>query len=380
MDKNILDICWKKRNGQIIASWDDIAEEYGYADGEKLRLLFKSHRRKMDRESVSPVESIITQAVETLNELDVKKEIIKLRDQRRELNKVVMQSARFEYFKDEVVRVFKEENKVNPIIVKPQVCTFQDNNEMLALWADWHYSMFCDNHWNQYSTEVFKERFDKLINETISIGKFHGVNTVTVMALGDLLSGAIHVSVRVASTEDIIEQTKDVAKYIVDGLKTLANNFELVNFHTVIGNHSRVVANKHDALENENFENLIHWYVESRFEDVPNVIIHNNTKDKTVAMANINGHLVYGVHGDLDRLSNVVQNLSLMFKEIPYMICMGHLHHHQEDTVQGVKVLMTGSLVGTDEYAKNIRKVGSPSQAVVIFDEKGKRCVYDVEL
>jgi len=41
---------------------------------------------------------------------------------------------------------------------------------------------------------------------------------------------------------------------------------------------------------------------------------------------------------------------------------------------------MTGSLVGTDEYAKNIRKVGSPSQAVVIFDEKGKRCVYDVEL
>ena len=67
-----------------------------------------------------------------------------------------------------------------------------------------------------------------------------------------------------------------------------------------------------------------------------------------------------------------------MFKEIPYMICMGHLHHHQEDSIQDVKVIMSGSLIGTDEYAKNIRKVGSPSQAMVIFDENGKRCVYEI--
>lgn len=51
MNQDVIDICWLKRNGKITASWDEIAEKYGYTDGEKIRLAFKSLRRKLDRES-----------------------------------------------------------------------------------------------------------------------------------------------------------------------------------------------------------------------------------------------------------------------------------------------------------------------------------------
>jgi len=51
MNQELIDLCWKKRRGEISTSWDYIAAQNGYTSGEKLRLSFKSWRRKNERES-----------------------------------------------------------------------------------------------------------------------------------------------------------------------------------------------------------------------------------------------------------------------------------------------------------------------------------------
>lgn len=59
MNQYTIDLCWNKRKGEINHSWDYLAELCGYENGEKLRLAFKSHRRKIDRNNESKENVVI---------------------------------------------------------------------------------------------------------------------------------------------------------------------------------------------------------------------------------------------------------------------------------------------------------------------------------
>ena len=63
-----------------------------------------------------------------------------------------------------------------------------------------------------------------------------------------------------------------------------------------------------------------------------------------------------------------------------YGIFMGHFHHNKTDNVQGYKVLMSGSLMGVDDYCVEKRIYGVPQQLVCVCNNKGIRCSYDINL
>jgi predicted phosphodiesterase len=120
--------------------------------------------------------------------------------------------------------------------------------------------------------------------------------------------------------------------------------------------------------------------IKARLSGINNIKIVSNEYDDEIIVGDICGHTVFGVHGDADKVNNVVQNLTLMIRKFPDAIVMGHMHHEMKDTVQGIEVIMSDSLCGVDSYAKKIRKIGNAGQTFIIFNRDQRECTYNIKV
>lgn len=310
--------------------------------------------------------------------IESEKEKIRSRDQKREYRKLIQNQARFEQIQEDVYKAVLELEKKKPL----QFHTINPKNELnkhgLALFSDWHYGMEVNNSTNTFNKKVFNERVEKLVNKIIEYGQMNKINTLHVGQLGDLLAGTIHVSTRVQSNEDVIEQTKYVSEVLSEVLAKLANEFNEIKYYNVIGNHGRI-GNKHDVGIKENFEYLIPWFLEARLKGFNNIEIITDT-DGYVPTKIFNDEIVL-VHGNFDRVDQCVTRLPQMLGYVPNYIIGGHVHHNYEKEYGATTVLVNGSLIGADDYAMQGRYGAKPSQKFLVFDEhEGLQCTYIIKL
>lgn len=301
--------------------------------------------------------------------LTMQKEKFRMQDQKRELTNVVRQQARFEHLKDEIRKSILELSISKPLQFIESSPTLS-NVRANVLWSDWHYAADFSNSLNRYSPSIFRDRLQKLVSKTIYYGKQHKVDTLTIGALGDFISGAIHVSTRVQSSEDVIRQIQVVSEAIAESLVELSKNFRQVRFINIIGNHARLVSNKTESVFKENLENLIPWYLESRLNGIKNVDIYRDEDGYFVDESFYPCH-VY-VHGDLDHVSSVAKSLPQMIGVVPRYIFCGHIHHDTVKEAGRTKVISNGSMVGIDDYAISKRFFAEPMQKMHIFNDKDK--------
>lgn len=97
-------------------------------------------------------------------------------------------------------------------------------------------------------------------------------------------------------------------------------------------------------------------------------------------ITNIRGLNYLSVHGDFEPSIASVTNLQAMVERPIYAVLMGHRHHNATDVVQGIKVIQSGSFLGTDNYCITKRLFGSPEQIVCVVNDSGIACTYDVQL
>jgi len=366
-------------------TWNDLnnSMDNPFANGESYRGFTKKQLKKLGK--LPSKERVVSEEVQgKLDEVelkinDLKSEKIKLQDQRREYNKIIREKARFEAVLEEFENIIDKANKIKPLKVDEYV-KINSENEMVVVFTDWHYGLFADNHWNFYDANEFHRRLEKYLNKIISIGREHNVSKVHVLNLGDMIQGNIHLVSRVTNVEDVIMQTQNISESMAEMLLNIAKNFSEVNYHSVVGNHGRVNANKQEAMSTENFEYMIDWYLKGRLQDIKNIHIIKNEEEPSIIKTTICGSKVFATHGDKDKISNVVSNMSLMFKEIPDYVYLGHLHHFAVDTFHDVQVIMSGSLSGTDEYAKDIRRSGKACQTITIMNKEKEECIYNIKL
>ena len=112
---------------------------------------------------------------------------------------------------------------------------------------------------------------------------------------------------------------------------------------------------------------------------IKNIEFVENHVDDSIIVNKIFDFEVYGVHGHLDKFNKVAQDLSMMISK-PKEIHMGHLHSEKLSTVHGVKVYISDSACGVDNYAKNNRYSGSASQSMHIYNQDGTKAVYNFPL
>jgi len=310
---------------------------------------------------------------------EVKKEKQKLSDERVEYNRQIRQEARKESYVDMVKRIICE--NVEPITFSSCSCSFINNHEsdLLCHLTDIHAGIDIVNWKNVFNETILKTRIEKYIDKIIDVGSRHGAHN-SYIVIGEIVSGLIHNNLRLQNNMDLMEQFKYVSELISAMLEELSHYFENIYVYTTPGNHSRISPKKDDALDGENMDLLLPFYIKARLQNISNIHICNNEYDPEIAIFDIRGNIIMASHGHKDSPSSVVQNFTLMFGKKPDIVLLGHRHLNGLTTVYDTKVIESGCVSGTDQYAVSIRKVNRPEQTISVINKNGLECIYDVQL
>jgi len=356
---------------------DLLNDAYGSSyDESKWRKDYAQYLKWKDFIITNNLDEEIANKYEELK-VESEKEKIRKQDQKREYRKMITNQARFEKLQDDVISAIRQLEKKKPLSLSPSTYEGLSEKHGLALFSDWHYGMEVNNSLNKFNKQIFNERVDKLVTKVIENAKRNNVSTLHVANLGDMVSGIIHVSTRVQSNEDIIEQTKYVSETLAEVLSKLANEFPTIKYYNVIGNHGRT-GHKNDVGLKENFEYLIPWFLEARLKDFDNIEIITD-QDGYIAAKIFNEDVIY-VHGNFDRVDQCVTKLPQILGFVPNYIIGGHIHHHYEKEHGKTTVITNNSLIGADDHSTQGRYGGKPGQKFLVFDEnEGLECSYIIK-
>lgn len=309
--------------------------------------------------------------------IKMRKEKIKLSDARVEYNRLIRQEARKESYIDMVKRIICE--NVEPMNIPVHYTLFNSSTDLLVHLTDIHTGIEIHNWKNDFNEDILEQRIEKFTSDILDIRGQHGSENC-YLVIGEILSGIIHNNLRLQNNMDLMEQFKYVSELISAMLSRMANHFSHIYVYTTPGNHSRISPKKEDALDGENMDVLLPFYLKARVQNIENITICDNRIEPEIAMFNIRGNNIFAAHGHKDSPSNVVQNFTMMFNVKPDIVLLGHRHTNGLTTVYDTKVIESGCCSGSDDYAVSIRKVNKPEQTVSVIGNNGLVCLYDIQL
>lgn len=375
-----LDLLKRKKTDENL-EWQDVADFRSEFNGDL------EHRDTVRKGSKLLYEYIdagwVNEPVETEDNSDntelikMRKEKIKLSDARVEYNRLIRQEARKESYADMVKRIICE--NVEPINIPVHYTLFNSSTDLLCHLTDVHCGIEIHNWKNDFDEDILKKRIEKFTSDILDIRGMHESENC-YLVIGEILSGIIYNNLRLQNNMDLMEQFKYISELISAMLVRMANHFNHIYVYTTPGNHSRISPKKEDALDGENMDVLLPFYLKARMQNIKNITICDNTIEPEIAMFNIRGNNVFAAHGHKDSPSNVVQNFTMMFNIKPYIVLLGHRHTNAMETVYDTKVIQSGCVSGSDTYAMSIRKTNKPEQTVSVIGDNGLICLYDIQL
>jgi hypothetical protein len=343
---------------------DGLNKELGTEYTEsKFRKQYQAFQRMFDAVKPKLVSS------EYIDELEVKqqelyKQTVKYQDVMRQHRSTLRDEARIEVLIDAI----KESASVMPSYVVNSNYSYDGENEAVLCISDWHTGAYVRNFYNNYDSEIQQERLQKLTEKTIQYCIRNNVRKLNVCNLNDLIEGNIHVTTRIESELNVIQQVMVCAEYVSKLLVDLNNVIPVVVYRSVLDNHSRVNQYK-EHIEKENFAKLVDWYLIERLKNT-NVIIEANKIDDNIGYFKLdNGKNFMFEHGHLGNINAKFQELAFSTNIIPDYIAIGHVHHVSTKEFQGKKMFICGTLKGADEYSTSKRLFSKPSQTMIVFEE-----------
>lgn len=313
-----------------------------------------------------------------LEKQEIKKEKQKLFDERLDINRRLREASRLETTIEKLESMLFEIGDKRYLHYEP--ISNISGNDLVVCLSDLHIGATYYGFDGIYDSEIAKKRLNQYLSEIIGIQKSHNAENCHVLLLGDLLSGNIHKTISITNKENVIEQVKLACEYISDFVYTLGLYFSKVEVHAVSGNHSRI-DKKEDALLSERLDTLIPWFIKSMLKNCKNIHVDDDCLDDTLSTFFIRDKLYFAVHGDFDSVTDSsIAKLALWAKMTPYCVFCGHKHHPAMTDISGIKVIQSGTLGGSgDEYTRQKRLTGKPSQTVAVVSDKGVRAVYPIE-
>ena len=338
-------------------NWTELNEklDYPFGNGEQYRSWIK--QRQKQNGTLKTVASGVN-----LERLELQQERIKIRDERLQLNAYIRDLGRrdtvSEIANDCASKIAKEHPFVFNVTKKKD-----ENGETVGvlLIGDWHYGEECNDFNSIYNPEEAAKRVKNLTEQTIEKGKKNGINTLYVINLSDLISGAIHLRLRLETRENTMDQVMHVAELVSQMLYTLSQHFN-IKYYSCLDNHSRLDPNKADSLPAESFVRIIDWYLKTRFADAKNVEICTNALNEEIGTFEVYNHHYAFVHGHNDKPTKVASNLTMMTKRCYDVICLAHYHHFNTDEQNETVVVSNGSLMGNNNYANSLRLSSKATQ------------------
>lgn len=376
-----LELCLQKLNKEIDLDWMEIVELLNLnCSADHLRKTAYGMKETYDYFNNKTKEMIAQEEYEKLmeKELKIKKEKVKLNDLKTQLNKQIRELARKENLGEILEKKLEELNMQPRIINDEYKQRVTSNRDMVCLISDIHYGIKTTNALSPYDSDICKQKMNYLVDKTIKFSLENDIDKLYVLILGDEISGLIHNTTRLEQREDVISQVIEVSELLYEAIVKLANSLPFVVVGLAQGNHSRVMADKKDSLEQENFTRLIREFLKLRLANISNVILLENKFDESIIEINIRGYNLIGLHGQNDKLTNVSKLTEMFDKKIDY-VCFGHYHNAKEFESNKTEVIVNGCFSG-DDYSKRLRLYNKPIQKLLLFDDTGKIATYNINL
>lgn len=376
-----------KDSGLLDIDWNGIADLMNKYFGDPDKPYSEAAWRKPYQQAKKFVEAGVFNKLsedEYFKELRIQKQEIqkekrKLYDERLDINRRLREESRLETTIEKFEEMLSNVATNRYVTYSPTV--LNSKNDMIVCLSDLHIGATYYGFDGTYDSLIAKDRLEKYLSEIIEIQKTHIAENCVCLLLGDLISGSIHKTISVTNKENVIEQVKLACEYISDFVYELGKHFKTVELRGVSGNHSRL-EDKEDALLGERLDILIIWFIKSMLKNVKNISVIDEDIDDTLSTFFVRDRLYFGVHGDFDTTSDTsISKLVLWTKMTPYCVICGHKHYPAMTDVSGIKVVQSGSLGGSgDEYTRQKRLTGKPSQTVLIVNNQGIKCCYPIEL
>lgn len=367
-------LCSIKRDFQL--SWEDVAE----LSGEMFDTTQKEGYFRRNYGAYVTTEEINDEIEDKI--LQLKKERIKLSDERIQNNAYIRRLAREDTIK-EIAANFAREMGTKKLLDCPPLTSkiaAGENDAILCL-SDWHWGIEIDNHANQYNPDIAHKRVAQLRDEVLKYSKLNKVETLYVLNLGDMIAGRIHLQLRLSSRMDVIEQTMQVSEVLAELLTDLSAHFK-IEYYSCLDNHSRLEPNKKEAMDLESLCRITDWYLTDRLSDNANICINtDNLYGADIISFTCRGHLIGGTHGHYDKVATAAFKLNSYTHNDYDLICLAHRHHFAAEEECRTILACNSSLMGQDSYAHQLRLDSKPSQNLIITNEKHvMEVLYRIEL
>ena len=387
MYEQILLECSNKVQGISELDWADIVDKYNlnihYDSLRKSQQLspfggaFVSEYYKQKKGSSNSEEYLEALKAE---KREIQKEKRKLFDERLDINRTLRKTSRIETTIERIDKMLSGIADSRYIQYVPDN-NYKKSSDLIVCLSDLHIGASYYGFSGCYDSDIAKERLNAYLKEVIEIQKTHYAENCICVLCGDIISGSIHKTISVTNKENVIEQVKLACEYLSDFIYELGKHFKTVEVRGVSGNHSRI-EDKEDALLGERLDTLIVWFIKSMLKNAPNITVEDENIDDTLSAFMVRDKLYFAIHGDFDSVTeSSIAKLALWAKMTPYCVICGHKHHPAMNDFSGIKVVQSGCLGGSgDEYTRQKRLTGNPSQTVLVVDNRGIKCCYPVEL
>lgn len=266
----------------------------------------------------------------------------------------------------------------------------------MTCWSDWHWgervTLEQTGGANLFNRKIAKERVRRLIDSTIDLTMHHMVNPkypgIVVCLGGDMITGNIHEELRETNEGTVQQALLEVQEQLIAALTLMADTFGNVFVPCVVGNHGRgTLKPRAKDFVYESYEFNLYCQLESHFKRTNDSRIQFHIPGEADAYFTVLGHRFALTHGDrlavkggdgiIGTIGPIVRGTKkLLLSEAEngrpidtVIICHYHTYIPRGDAVPGI---VNGSLIGYNEYARNMLRVAParPSQALWFMHEK----------
>lgn len=316
---------------------------------------------------------------EVLEELEIlkkeiKKERLKLQTVNVERNRIDRQDARLELWYEQVGNFVK---KLKPPILE-NIKIRNTNKKYIQTIADIHYGAEFVSSNNEYSPKIVKDRFEILKCETIKFIKEKGLSELTIVGLGDFIQGILRCNDLRINESTVVKSTVEVAQLVSSYLNDLSAYCNIVYYDVLYCNHSqqRYLGTSANAMMDEDLGYVIGNYIKDclSFNDRIKVILPKSD-EMFLKINNIYNYNIIACHGhQINNINNAIKDLTMQRHEFIDYLILGHFHSDR-NIVNGeayaidTEVLVSPSIVGSDQYSDSLFKGSKSASAIYGFDE-----------
>lgn len=380
-------LCLAKLNKEIDIDWQDIVEMLNlecHRDSlRKMAYGYKEMHENIEKQKINDIESD-----EILNELEMKKielleERKKLQVVRGEYNKIAREKSRKDLLFEYVAEKIEEIGTLPSPTFKPLQVNDEGKAGLLGF-GDEHFGKEFISNNNAYNEQIYLERMNKLLNETIKVIQKEQLDELTVLNGADSVEGmALRVSQLTTLQYGFVDQVIKYARYKVEWLKELSKYVKVRYIHIPSANHTelRLHSSNRGEMPKEDVERIISVYIHDMLKDNERIdvpIYEDGIVDFKLLNFNIaacHGHQLKGK-------KNALKDISMLKRTFFDYLYVSHFHHGSSLTVgeaetNNMEVVQLPSIMGSDEYSDSLFTGAKAGANLSIYEEnKGRTISY----